>query len=357
MIISKREFEDLALLQEEPSLSMFIPTFRADKNETSKLKWKNLCKNAANELEKSGYGRKLIDTLIGPAKEKLEQPRFWNELSDGYCYFASRRNHFAYALPVHFESAYFISDRFLISPLLSYFSERQRFFLLLLSKQEVRFYEGNKHSITPVKIDDLVPQDSKMSSEPASLQYHTAGGQAIFHGENSGDEERIALEKYFRDVDQGLLKMLHDEQVPMVLAGVEHLIPVFRDISGYNHIEDDFIRGNVMEDDPVLLHEKAWEIIQRQNRKEKKIHPVSFDELMKREKASADLDAISNYAQEGRVETLYFHENFYKDQDPDNIWKIHTCLIDAWNNGSEIQIDAGELMPKNSAPLNALLRY
>lgn len=71
-------------------------------------------------------------------------------------------------------------------------------------------------------------------------------GSANFHGHAPGQlDEKQNLSIYFQEVDRTLFsEVLHDKNVPLVLAGVEYLIPIYKDVSKYNFIADGAITGN-----------------------------------------------------------------------------------------------------------------
>ena len=47
-----------------------------------------------------------------------------------------------------------------------------------------------------------------------------------------------------------------------MLAGVEYLIPIYREVNSYQHLADSSIEGNVNDLPPDALHARAWKIVQ-----------------------------------------------------------------------------------------------
>lgn len=67
--------------------------------------------------------------------------------------------------------------------------------------------------------------------------------------------------QYFREIDRRLQKILVGETAPLVLAGVDYNLPLFRNATGYGHVLDEGIFGNPEGRPAEELHAAAWEII------------------------------------------------------------------------------------------------
>ena len=67
--------------------------------------------------------------------------------------------------------------------------------------------------------------------------------------------------QYFREIDRQLQKVLGNETAPLVLAGVECNLPLYRNATGYAHVLDEGIYGNPEGRPAEELHAAAWEIV------------------------------------------------------------------------------------------------
>lgn len=84
-------------------------------------------------------------------------------------------------------------------------------------------------------LTDALPSDDHQ----ASLQLHISGSlggmsgdsSATFHGQGGGSDESAKNEllRYFHLVADGLTEFLQGEQAPLVLAGVEYLLPIYKE--------------------------------------------------------------------------------------------------------------------------------
>lgn len=382
MLIHRKDIEQLYAHRNRPSLSLYMPTHRAGFNNAriDQLRFKNLLQAVRLEMEERGSAPNVSHGLLQPAYELLEDDAFWTDLSDGLAVFISP-DFFAYhLLPIAFETYHFVGGRFHIRPLLPMFTGGGRFFLLALSQNEVRFFEGQRHSITPIIIEDLLPADMaetlQFSDADASFQAHsgTGTGAAIFHGQGKGKDSKIKdLKKYFRQVDKGLMQMLHDEQAPLLIAAVDYLPPIYQTVSSYSNVMQDTIKGNPEHWSPMQLHERAWQIMGPYFKREQQDAADLFTDTFPQNKASISAYDIVPSAIAGRIETLFV------DSSEANLWGKYyledhqirydlkrksdsICLLDeaaaqTFFQGGTVYNVPGEEIPYSYASMNATYRY
>ena len=69
------------------------------------------------------------------------------------------------------------------------------------------------------------------------------GGAGIFHGHDIADDEKTNILRFFHSVNEGLNALIEDKTIPMILAGVDYLLPIYREASTYqNVLKDGVIR-------------------------------------------------------------------------------------------------------------------
>jgi hypothetical protein len=214
------------------------------------------------------------------------------------------------------------------------------------------------------------------------LQYHTGtatpGGAkqraSIFHGHGASEEDdKSVLLRYFQRVDKGLMELLPEERYPLVLAGVDYLLPIYQQANNYPYLVDAFIEGNPDELNAKELHQRAWKIIAPIFQADQRTAIERFTELHESGSglASVDLKSIVPAAHYGRVETLFValdiqlwgkydaqnntikrHAEFQPgDQDLLDLAAVQTLL----NGGTVYALEPGK-MPRK-ASLAAIYRY
>ena len=129
-----------------------------------------------------------------------------------------------------------------------------------------------------------------------------------FHGQGSGSDESAKNEllRYFRLVSDGLTEFLQEDRSPLVLAGVEYLLPIYKEANSYPNLIDTVIKGN-----PDLLradelHKSAWNILEHHFQAAQEEAVAQYQQLAGQtsERATDTLEKIVPAAYHGQVETL-----------------------------------------------------
>lgn len=378
------------LLQQEsqktPLVSIYVPTFRAGNVKEDRLRFKNALNEAVHclidgnlypdlEMEKKD-ARNYLQSAI----ELLEDDNFWLHLSDGLAVFVGEDYFEHFVVPIPFGHKVYLGKHFYTRHLHPLIGQDDRFFLLCLSQGGTRFFEVHKHHIFPVEIKDLVPEDLETAinkQKDTVLQAHSFGYEtSIFHGHGGGRETQVSeLKDYFRQVDKGLMKMLHDENEPMILAGVDYLIPLYKEVATYPHIMEKYIPGNHEETNPVALHEMAWKIMEPLEIKERNQDREKFEYHKQKGLASDRLKEIVLAAESGKVDTLYVNRDsapiwgsivsednvyavkLFDKQSLNNKDLLEMASVAAWKNGGKVIEVPREEMPESEMPMNAFFRY
>jgi hypothetical protein len=159
-----------------------------------------------------------------------------------------------------------VNSSFYITPLLPLAAKGDYFYLLVLSKKQAKFYRADAFGMNEIKVnelpngvDDVVHFEEKDDQKLWRTGSSGGGGGANYHGIGAGkpdDKENLAM--YFDEVDETLWKeVLNRENAPLLLAGVEYLIPIYKSVAQYRNIWNDAITGNHEYDDLNSLYRLA----------------------------------------------------------------------------------------------------
>jgi hypothetical protein len=131
----------------------------------------------------------------------------------------------------------------------------------------------------------------------------------MFHGHGVGvDDAKDEILQYFRKIDGVTWKMLQNETAPLVLAGVDYLLPLYRSVTSYGNPLSEGIQGNPDGLSVETLHAKAWEIVQPQFTKNQQDAAARLRQKVGTGLASGDLLEIVPAAVQGRVDTVFVAE-------------------------------------------------
>ncbi len=380
---SEKTFKELALIREPHCISIYIPTHRAGKEVNEKvdqLNLKNQVQKVEKELKSWQLDNRETEQLLAPLHKLVEDTGFWNNQSDGLAIFRNTNRFEYYTLPVVFEEFTYISDHFYLKPMIPYLNDDGKFYLLALSLSEVKFYEGFPHQINQVELHDLLPEQLEdavgYDYKDKNLQFRsgqTGTETALYHGHGKGNEdEKNEILKYFRAINKGLMDFIKTRQRPLVVATVDYLFPLYRQVNEYKNLWPDFIAGNPEHIDPVFLHEKTRELLSGYFGKDSKNLRENFEQALSNNLASYKEEEIIASAYNKRVDTLMVknHEvmwglfdkekNTVKPRDQQSQFKscmLNFAAVYTLLNGGEVYLMEPDEMPEPGSRLNAIFRF
>jgi hypothetical protein len=110
------------------------------------------------------------------------------------------------------------------------------------------------------------------------------------------------LERFFRTIDRGVSKMVEPD-VPLVLAGVEYLLPIYRSVSRHPLILQGEVTGSADGIKDEDLRERAWGIARSFFEQEKDAALLTFTSGAARTEKT--VEGVVRAAIEGRVDSLF----------------------------------------------------
>ena len=303
-----------------PCISMFLPTHRSGmETHQDPLRLRNHIRAAENRLLLDHLRTTQVEHVLQPIQALLEDESFWLHPGDGLALFRSPDTFRTYWLPSSFKEQVVVTDHFYLKPLLPFLSKDERFSILALSQNEVRLLQATHYSVRKVDLPAVVPRglaEALTYDEPENeLQYHSSssgvrgkGGRraTIFHGQGVGiDDSRADLLRYFQRVDRGLHELLRDEQAPLVLACVESLFPLYREVNTYPHLLDQGVPGNPDKLSAETLLRQAWAIMEPYLLLAREQAAARYREYTETGRASHNVREIIAAAFHGQVESLF----------------------------------------------------
>ena len=377
--------EELKMLIEKPegwSVSIYMPTHRVSpETKQDPIRFKNLLREAEERLKQAGLRSPEAKKLLKPAKALIRNGLFWQYQSDGLATFISSQEFFPYRLPLKFDELLVVTDRFHIKPLLPLSSNDGRFFVLALSQNDVRFFHCTRYSAYEVELEGVprgLSEALKYDAPEKQLQFHTrtpsATGEraAMFHGQGMGaDNAKNNILRYFQQVDNGLRSILREERAPLIFAGVDYLLPIYREANSYSHLMEPGIAGNPEGLKAEEVHEQAWKIVEPYFLKPQEKAMTQYKQLAGSGRASNNPKAIVEGAYDGRIEILIvavgiqqwgFFDlktrmvHLHPEAEPGDEDLLDFAAVLTFLNGGKVYAVKPEEMP-DEAPVAAVFRY
>jgi Bacterial archaeo-eukaryotic release factor family 7 len=299
-------------------VSIYMPTHPVGRDQQQNpIRLKNLLAEAETKLLANGLRRPEAQKLMLPAEELLWNRDFWQHQGEGLAIFLTNDFSQVYRLPVEFEEQLHTGNGFYIKPLLPSLGRGIKFYVLAISLHNVRLFEGNADTMSEIKLNfPTSMQEALWTDEPEKyLNMHSGsismgqgkGGAAVFHGHDPADEEKTNILRFFQSVNEGLNDLLDEKNIPMILAGVDYLLPIYREASSYQNLLEDAVMGNPEREKVKDLHAKAWKIVQPLFEESQKKAFEKFEQLngQKSDLAVKDIKTAVKAATVGQVETIF----------------------------------------------------
>ncbi len=387
-LLSTADLETLSQEQAEACVSLYMPMARADQTQQNPIRLKNLLKQAETQLVERGMRAPEAKALLEPAQGLLPLREFWERPADGLVAFVSPNMFRHFRLPTRLEERVVINSRFYVKPLLPFLTGNGQFYVLALSQGEVRLLRGTRDNIVEVPLDDpRVPksldqalkydqleEQTQVHSFPSGEPNAKFGQTAIFHGHGVGEEDaKTNIRRFFQQLEAGVRKRLGDGKAPLVLAGVEYLHPIYKQVNTYPNLLDEGILGNPSESSPETLHAQAWKIIEPGFQAPMHQQREEYEKFMGRhdQHASNDPEVIVPASFYGRVATLFVDKDAQvwgafdpadgrievrSQRTPRDEDLVDLASIQTLRNNGMVYVLPREQMPDQS-PLAAIFRY
>ncbi len=314
-LISQNEIQSLARQNGGLCISIFLPTVRAGETQQNKIRLKNLLRTAEQRLEENGVRGQEAAALLAPARDLLDDQTWWEHQQDGLAIFLAQDVFESFRLPIVFHELVAVEKRFHLKPLFPLLDGDGHFYILCLTKREIRLFSCHRFSVQEVDLGEMPSSFEEVMGDLTrrSTMFQTGSSKAvtrspIFPGHGlTEDDFKAEIRKFFDIVDDNLahLAVDVDRDTPFVLAGVEYPLPLFKEATNLPHVLDEALTGNPEGLSAQELHAKAWEIVEPWFLKDRKKASERFGELQGTGRAASDIREILPAAHDGRIDTIF----------------------------------------------------
>ena len=380
-VLSRGDLELLVQQPRSPCVSLYMPTHRSGpETQQDRIRLKNLIRSAEERLVGTGIRGPDASKVLRPARELIEDEAFWRHQSEGLALFLRAGWFRCFRLPLAFEESAVASDRFHVSALLPLLTRDGRFFVLALSENEARLLSGTRSTVHMVNVPGLPAgvKDALRYDDPQrELGSHAAekggpGARVVMHGQGIGAEvQKERLGRYLQAVDGAVRRSLREQQAPLVLAGVEYVQAMYRDINTYPHLLEAGISGSPDRASSEELHTRAWSLVEPLFARDRDDAVAAYRRALGTGRATDSLKEVLTAAEAGRVDVLFVPTGTHvlsATQGSINVAHadggqafggpdlIEQAVVRTMLNGGIVYAVPDDEMP-NRAPVAALFRY
>lgn len=380
-LLSQQELQTLIHDSSSPCVSIYLPTHTAGAEiQQDPIRLKNLLSKAQAQLTEQGQRTSEAEQLLAPAWALLDEghEEFWRHQRHGLALFLSANSFRYYRMPLSFQELAVVSDRFHLKPLMPLLTGDGTFYVLAISQNQLRLWQASRDTMDELPLDDLpesLAEVLQYDDPEKQLQFHSGdrGGDPIYHGQGVGTtDDKTNILRYCQAIDRGINDLLKDQQVPLVLAGVEYILSIYREANSYSNLLEAQITGNPDQWQASELHQQAWAIVEPYFQQAQKLAVEQYRQLITTEQTTAKLAEILPAAHAGQIDTLFVQAGIqqwgsfdpqtrqleqHSDQHPGDEDLLDLAAVYTLSQSGKVYSIPASDMPERSTLAAATLRY
>lgn len=313
-VISREEIQDLVQVSSRPCVSIYMPTVRAGtQTQQNPIRLKNLLRRVSDRLVETGRRETEVAQLLTPLREITDDLAFWQRQNEGLAVFFAPGFLRTVKLPTRVDELALVENRFHLKPLFSLLSGDGQFYILALSLKHIRLIAASRHNTRELEIQD-VPKSFEEAMGRLTRQYsqfqagtssRAVSRMPLFHGHGTGEDDlKAEIVEFFNRADKALLKHM-DRDCPVVLAGVEYLLPRYKETTEHPKVLDEGLTGNAEGLSAEELRDAAWEIVEPVFLEDRRRAAERYGDLLGAGRSSSRYEEVLPAAHDGRVDTLF----------------------------------------------------
>jgi hypothetical protein len=297
-MITRHDLNHLQSLTNVPAVSILLPTHRTSPdNKQDPIRVKNLVNEAVERLSIEFSQRDLQPLL--ERLELLVSDIDYPHTLDGLALYVSHDFSKLYYLPFPVPARVIIDQTFATRDLVYGMHRALRYWVLLLSQASTRLLAGTAETIEEVS-DQNFPMQMTGPGATTALPYEADSSYV-------DDRHR----RFFQQVDSAFATYANDEELPLIVGGVDRQISFFQEVSQYTSTIAGTITGNF---DRAAVHElvpQAWPIVQTVRQAQQANALQDLEKAIGAQKFVSTIGEAWRLAQEGRGKRLLVEKNYH----------------------------------------------
>jgi len=268
---NEKELEKLKSFKESACLTIYISSIKSANS--NRIQLKNILRKSELALTKTAMKALDIKKTLQPVKKLVDDNNFLEKYTDGLALFINEKIFKYYYLP-DIPELYTISigNDFDLSPLLDVMGQNKSYYVLSLSHKDICLYQGDRYNLSKINLPDL-PSDMEktlnIDEHQKCSETHTISspglqrGSEAYHGQyNVSQTDKEMLLKFFQKIDKYLHSFLQRNRKPLIISGVNYLLPIYKKANTYKWLLDKNIVGNQEHSSLYDIRKKALDIIE-----------------------------------------------------------------------------------------------
>jgi hypothetical protein len=299
--MNRHDVRLLQAIREYPSVSIILPTYRtAPENLKDPIRIKNLVKEAEDRLLQEFTWRE-VDSLTTRLHDLVEHLDY-QYMTEGLAIYVNKDFARAFSLPFKPAEQVVVGETFATRSLVLALNRTQRYWLLALSENTTRLFEGVRDSLV-----EITEGGFPMTNEGLSVPTGLSGGMGFDRSVYREEKNR----EFYNSVDTAFKEFMTDDELPLVVAGVDRNLAFFQEVSSHTSSIIGTLRGNY---DQASIHELAemvWPLVKANRAVQVEEVLSEFDAAMSAKRYAYSIAEVWHMAQEGRGSILIVETGFH----------------------------------------------
>ena len=259
------------------SLTIYAPYIAPNSNNNpNRIQLKDMLQEAHRLLNAKNLKPRLINRIIKPISHLIDSDEFRISYPHSLAIFACRDFFTYYHLPPdNIKPLVAISRGFRLQQVAQLEHNNTHYYVLMLSYNGASLFRGDSYSLHRLKFEKAprtMLQSLNIDEFPNERQLHMIGPLANgrssknYHGQyNETQTNKLMLTEFFRSIDKKIGRHIKFKNRPLILTGVDYLLPIYRQVNTYTYLHDSTLVGNFEHITLKTLLTKVHQLLKSKN--------------------------------------------------------------------------------------------
>lgn len=346
-------------------VSIYLPTDHASPGNAERIEFKNLAAEGMQQMRDAKFPASQTDPVEEAMADLVDDDVFWRYLARSLAVFATPESLVTFRLANRLVPNVEVADRYFVKPLLRSVTFPQVGLVLALAQGSVRVVEvAADAGVWELSIPDM-PTDVAGAVRKASIADRAPSGRI-----QGSEGQKVRMRQYARAIEQTLRPTLAGGDTPLILAGTEPLVSIYRSVNTYPHLAERTLPGNPEAASPEELGERARSVLDEMNGQTLKEIRELWGIRTGQGRTLTDVAEVARAATHGAVDTVlvdmdeqiagFVDEDSgavtFEPEDAINYGVIDEIARRVWLNGGRVLAVREEDIPGDQG-VAAILRY
>jgi hypothetical protein len=200
---------------------------------------------------------------------------------------------------------------------------------------------------------------------------HGAQTTAIHAHATAEEKLNRDIDRYLRRLERSVSEYLNGSHEPLVLAGTEYVLPIYRTHNRYRALVDEDVATNPSSLDDDALREGVWQRIEPGFRERRRQAVEQFNSFHGHGRTGEGVEELASAAIQGRVQTVFVRTDepvwgsvsadgtgveVHGEKQPGDVDLVDVVAVKSFMQDADVHLDPEEELT-TTLPVAAILRY